>query len=62
MICPYKKELIINDQGGYKEVFNLCVEEECPYYTSLLTCCCWKVQIEIDTYHERRWLNETDKR
>ena len=50
MICPYKKELIITDKGGYKEVFNPCVEVECPYYTALLTNCCWKVQIEIDAY------------
>ena len=54
MICPYRKELIITDKGGYKEVFNPCVEVECPYYTSLLTNCCWKVQMEIDAYHAER--------
>lgn len=58
MICPYKKELIITDKGGYKEVFNPCVEVECPYYTELLTCGCWKVQIEIDADTRRRGMTE----
>ena len=54
MICPYKKELIITDKGGYKEVFNPCMGTECPYYTPLLTNGCWKVQMEIDAYHAER--------
>lgn len=54
MICPYRKELIAFEDGGYKEMFTPCVEEECPYYTELLPTCCWKVQMEIDTYQRRK--------
>ena len=50
MICPYRKELIITNDGGYQEVFNNCMEEGCPYYSALLTNYCWKVVMEIDAY------------
>lgn len=48
MICPYRREVIVNDKGGYKEVFNPCLEIECPYHTSVLVTCCWKVTSEIE--------------
>ena len=47
MICPYRKELIVNDQGGYKEVFRPCLERECPFFILTLTHHCWKVEGEI---------------
>ena len=58
MICPYRKGLTITNNGGYQEMFNECVEVECPYYTSLLTHCCWKVQMEIDAYQEAKAIKD----
>ena len=53
MICPYRKEIIINDKGGYKEVWSPCAERECPYYSLVLNRCCEKAEMEI-----KKWASE----
>lgn len=47
MICPYRKELIVNDKGGYKEVFSPCLAKDCPFFSPTITHWCWKVEGEI---------------